>query len=207
MIPRLSCAALLACVAAFPSVAQEQPRTDLDERAMALFDASYRDYCNTVGYAGELPAERMENFEFSYSPSSDAEAGEKSVLVYRFLCAYGSYYMEHVYFWWREPYGLQPLMFSVPSFDANFENDDDVAGKLLSIDVTGFSAQASLINSEIDVEAGTTSNTAMWRGLGDAGSHGTWVLSDGEFRLTRFDVDPSYDNNENPVTVVEYPKP
>jgi hypothetical protein len=74
--------------------------------------------------------------------------------------------MEHVYFWWRESDGLQPLFFSKPTFRAKFENDDDTNGKLLSIDVTGFTSQAIMVNSEVDV-AGTISDEALWGGLGD----------------------------------------
>ena len=206
MIPRLFFAALLACVAAFPALAQEGPPANLDERATTLFETSYRDYCDTIGYTSDLPMDRMEKFEFSYLPTAGAESGPKNILVYRFFCAHGSYYMEHVYFWWRESDGLQPLLFSKPTFKTKFENDDET-GKLLSIDVTGFTSQAIMVNSEVDVVAGTISEDALWGGLGDASSHGTWVLDGGDFRLTKFAVDPSFDGKENPVVVLEYPNP
>ena len=96
MIRRLFCTALLACVAAFPALAQEGPPANLDERATTLFETSYRDSCYTIGYTGDLPMDRMEKFEFSYLPTYDPEPGPKNILVYRFFCAQGAYYMEHV---------------------------------------------------------------------------------------------------------------
>jgi hypothetical protein len=88
--PSMFWAALLAYVAASPASAQERPPADLDKRATTLFETSYRDYCDTIGYTADLPMDRMEKFEFSYGPTDDAGSGPKNILVYRFFCAQGS---------------------------------------------------------------------------------------------------------------------
>lgn len=205
MILRLLCAALFAYAAVSPALAQEGPPADLDEQATAQFAASYHDHCDSVEDLREMPVKQMEKFEFSYESTEDGETGPKRIIVYQLVCGFGSYYLEYVYFWWREYSGLQPLLFAKPTYKAKFETDGDPTSKLLSIDVTGFTAQAEMINSEVDVLAGTISEDAQWGGLGDAGSHGVWFLDGGVFRLGQFDIDPSRDGKQNLVTVLQYP--
>ena len=205
MILRLFCASLFAYVAAFPALAQEAP-VNWDERATALFEAIYPGSCDTIEYPDVGPRARTEKFEFKQVSAEEEEAGPpKRIVVYRFLCSYGAYYEEHVYFRWREPTGLEPLLFAKPTFNAGFEIDNDPASKLLSIDVTGFTSQTKMINSEVDVLTGTITEDAKWGGTGEAGSHGIWFLDGGDYRLGRFDIDPSRDGNENLVTVLQYP--
>jgi hypothetical protein len=206
MILRLFCVALFAYAAALPSLAEEGPPTDLDKRASTLFQASYQDTCDSDEDLRDAPFKQMEKFELNYVPTEDTETGSKKAIVYRFVCSFGSYYLEHVYFWWRDDVSLQPLLFAKPTFAAKFEIGDDPSSKLVSIDVTGFTSKAEMINSEVDVLAGTIIEDSKWGGLGDVGSHGVWFLDDGNFRLDQFDIDPSRDGKQNLVTVLRYPK-
>jgi len=41
-------------------------------------------------------------------------------------------------------------------------------------------------------------------GVGDASDSGTYLFRNGNFSLVQYDVDASYDGEENPQTVVDY---
>ena len=193
---------------ASPAVAQQGPPADLDERATSLFEASYLDQCDSAEDLLATPIKLMEKYELSYVPTEDTETGPEKVIVYRFACSGGSYWLEHVYFWWHEGEGLRPLLFAKATYDAKFEINDDPTSKLLSVEVTGFTSKAEMINSEVDVTAGTISEEHREGAMGYV-RRGTWVLdANGDFRLTKISINPSNDGDiENSVTLLDYPFP
>ena len=71
------------------------------------------------------------------------------------------------------------------------------------IALTGYSATQILVNSGVDSQAQTISGQSCWRGICDASSAGIWVLDQGEFRLERYLVDPTYDGEVNPISIVD----
>lgn len=44
----------------------------------------------------------------------------------------------------------------------------------------------------LDLEERTITNHAAWHGIGDAWDSGEWLFRNGDFILTRFEVDPTY---------------
>jgi len=194
-------------ILASPATAQESPRSDLAKRATSLFEASYLDQCDSAEDMRATPIERMEKFEFNYVPIEETETGPEKVIVYRFACSWGSYWLEHVYFWWREYRGLQPLFFAKPTYDAEFEIGGDPTSTLLSVEVTGFTSNAEMINSEVNVLAGTISEEHREGAMGYV-RRNTWVLdANGEFRLTKVSIDPNNDSDMDPVILLNYPHP
>lgn len=133
--------------------------------------------------------------EYSESPST--------ATLYQFFCFAGAYNVNFVYMIETEYDGLIPLGFAAPYYDVKYVNDayDDAVE---DITVRGFTTQLMLTNSRFDPDTETIENHAFWRGLGDASSSGRWVFDKGQFVLKTYDVDASYDEEINPVRVIEY---
>ena len=70
--------------------------------------------------------------------------------------------------------------------------------------MTGYGTQLLLTNSEFDPDSMTITSHALWRGLGDAFSAGTWTFDEGQFVLIRYEVDAQYDGEANPETLVSF---
>jgi hypothetical protein len=69
--------------------------------------------------------------------------------------------------------------------------------------IDGLKSTTQLVNSEFDAASRSISSFDKWRG-GDASSSGTRVFREGEFVLTRYEVDPTYDGELSSQTVVDY---
>ena len=98
---------------------------------------------------------------------------------------------------------VQQLQFAEPETDIRYENNDS-EGKLLSVTVVGFHTTGWATNSDYDPDAHTITTFNKWRGIGDASDSGTYLFRNGDFSLVQYDVDASYDGEENPQTVVDY---
>ena len=70
--------------------------------------------------------------------------------------------------------------------------------------IVGYTAESTLVNSDYDPGTQTLTSYNKWRGVGDAFSAGTWIFREGAFTLVRYDVDASYDGEQNPVTILDY---
>ncbi|TIX06772.1 MAG: DUF1176 domain-containing protein, partial [Mesorhizobium sp.] len=70
--------------------------------------------------------------------------------------------------------------------------------------VVGFQATGWAVNSTYDDATQTITTFNKWRGVGDASSSGTYLFRNGDFSLVQYDVDASYDGEQNPQTVVDY---
>jgi hypothetical protein len=116
-------------------------------------------------------------------------------------CGYGAYNFTTIWFIENAYDGLIPLHFTQPVVDVTYADDTDET--IEQMRVTGFNSVPALVNSNYDVETRTITNFSKWRGLGDASSSGTWVFHEGRFVLTRYEVDPTYDADINPVVVYD----
>ena len=69
--------------------------------------------------------------------------------------------------------------------------------------VDGFTATSELVNSEFDPKTNSISSFSKWRGIADAASNGTYAFVDGQFVLKDYDADPTFDEQQNPVTIMK----
>ena len=122
------------------------------------------------------------------------------VELFSFVCLMAAY-NENEIFYLSDSSGkeLHLLSFAEPHLDLKYE--DDESKKLKSIKVDGFTASIDLTNSEYDEKTNSISSFSKWRGIGDASSNGTWVFADGQFVLKTYDVDPTYDEEQNSIAV------
>lgn len=165
-----------------------------EQRAKALFRDAFGQRCNVPDSA--KPEDRFSSY--AVQPSGGSE-----IHIYRFLCGWGAYNEGHIYMMADRFGEVRVLSFATPDLDIRYE-DDDHEKAVESINVIGFRTVQELVNSDFDSATLTLTSFAKWRGLGDASSVGTWILREGEFSLTRYDVDASYDGEINPETVIDY---
>jgi Protein of unknown function (DUF1176) len=145
-----------------------------------------------------------EVFEMKYREASDEpDTPDRATTLYRFECTRGAYNLGQVYFQRNGFDELQPLTFAEPDIHVNYENED-TEGKVLGIEVIGFNASNILINSSVDAAKATITSASKWRGVGDASSSGVWVLKQGQFVLSTYEVDASYDSEINPQMLLDY---
>ena len=122
------------------------------------------------------------------------------VELFAFVCMMAAY-NENEIFYLSDSSGkeLHLLSFAEPHFD--FKYDDEESKKLKSMKINGFTASIDLTNAEYDEKTNSISSFSKWRGIGDASSNGTWVFADGQFVLKTYDVDPTYDEEQNSIAV------
>lgn len=138
--------------------------------------------------------------------AKDATPGqpENKATLYAFSCMMAAYNENNVFYLDGGALGLQRVSFAAPQFDYTYADQDNA--KLKSMNFKGFTASSELTNAEFDPKSNSISEFAKWRGLGDASSSGTWMFEDGQFVLKDYAVDPTYDDKENPITVIKYSK-
>ena len=175
----------------------------LEHRARTLFQDSFSERCD-VGMAARNAEEAMTSYEVRFRYSYDSASSPESLArLYRFLCGRGAYNESHVFIMADDANQLKILGFATPDLDIRYQ-DDDFEKAVESVTVIGFRSAQELVNSDFDPSTLTLTSFAKWRGVGDASSLGTWILRDGEFSLTRYEVDASYDGEINPETVIDY---
>lgn len=183
------------------------PKKDVAlEQAKKAFLATYGDQCDQ-----ETPEHKPISEPAAYSihyKDKDAAEGEpeREVRLFRFFCHMAAYNESAVYYLSDDVAGVRQLQFTVPELDIRYENDNH-EGKVDSITVTGFQTEDTALNSAYDEATRTLSTHALWRGVGDASSAGTYLFRNGRFALVQYDVDASYDGEVNPETVVDYNTP
>ena len=139
-----------------------------------------------------------------YRDSADAaDQPDRMVTLYRFFCNSGAYNELHVFFMKNIYDELQPLAFPEPTIHVNYENEDS-EGKVLGIKIIGMQSNSQLVNSDVDPAKNTITSFSKWRGVSDASSNGLWILKDGAFVLSTYDVDASYNGEIDPVNVLDY---
>lgn len=169
------------------------------EQAKKAFLATYGKQCDE-----QFLAEEPNAFSIKYK-DKNAAAGDpdKETRLFEFYCTAAAYNASSVYYMTDGLDGVLQLQFAEPELDIRYENNDS-DGKLLGVTVTGFHTTGWATNSEYNEETRTLTTFDKWRGIGDASDTGTYLFRDGNFSLVQYDVDASYDGEENPQTVVDY---
>jgi Protein of unknown function (DUF1176) len=157
--------------------------------------------CDFEGEAG--PDIRYTAYELIYKAQGDApdDAAKKGTL-HEVFCNSGAYNTINVYFISLGEDSTTPVHFAAPAFNPVYENDDSEKA-VLRIDIQGFTAADNLVNPDFDATTGTMTSFSKWRGVGDAGTSGTWRFIQGRFVLTHFEVDASYDGEINPTIIYD----
>lgn len=208
LIPALAASLFASACARAQDDAEEAPPADEAAQAEIFASDAFRHYAASFGpvcFWGEevaaadaYPAQRWDiTWESEYGD------GPQTATLYKFHCDSGAYNVISVWYLQREFTAPEPLAFAEPRYDVVYENGDS-DGAVLDVRVDGFTAQATLVNSEFDPAAVAISAVSFWRGVGDASSRGVWTFDDGMFVLKRYEIDGSYDGEVNPVLVVDY---
>jgi len=122
------------------------------------------------------------------------------VELFSFVCMMAAY-NENEVFYLSDSSGreLHLLSFAEPHLDLKYE--DEESKRLKSMKVDGFTASIDLVNAEYDEKTNSISSFSKWRGIGDASSNGTWIFAGGQFVLKTYDVDPTYDEEQNSIAI------
>lgn len=169
------------------------------EQAKKAFLATYGDQCDKQFLANEPTV-----FSIKYK-DKDAQPGDpdKETRLFHFACSAAAYNESSIYYMTDDVSGVQQLQFAEPKMDIRYENNDS-NGKLLGMSIVGFQTSGWAVNSAYDEAAHTITTFNKWRGIGDASDAGTYLFRNGNFSLVQYDVDASYDGEQNPETVIDY---
>ncbi|MBG1231651.1 DUF1176 domain-containing protein [Aestuariivirga litoralis] len=169
--------------------------------AKAKFASEMKGRCDKTGdtLAG-LNEPEHDTITFKAEGETADDAPRKAEL-YLFSCQMAAYNESFVAYLSDDVEGLRRISFAQPHLKLVYEGEGDQ--KLKSLAVDGYQSTDQLTNAEFDSKTGEISEFAKWRGIGDASSSGTWKFVDGQFVLKTYDVDATYDENENPVEVIK----
>ncbi|WP_292895230.1 DUF1176 domain-containing protein [Nitratireductor sp.] len=170
--------------------------------ATALFKSVYGASCPQAFEQGR--DEQVESYTIAFNYSHESlDTPKHEARLFRFYCGSGAYNEIHAYILAGEDGELAPLQFATPETSVQYE-DDDPEGKVEDIRTIGYTADNTLVNSSYDADTLTLTSYNKWRGVGDAFSSGTWIFREGTFTLVRYDVDASYDGEQDPITILDY---
>jgi hypothetical protein len=181
---------------------QQLPANDaVRARADEVFAAAYDQYCMRDAFMVDAAAEPDE-FSITFRPSWSGEDGsDETFRLFRYFCSRGAYNEAHVYLMAGYDGEVEFVSFAVPDMDIRYVGDGDT--EIESMELLGYGTRIRMTNSEFDPDTRELMANAKWRGLGDASESGLWVFRDGGFQLVRYEIDPTYDGEINPQTVVE----
>lgn len=210
--------AAVAFLSVTPAVAQEEQPTVLDTLnemqegtvpsiadVQAIFDSVYATACPRFP---DGPYEDPQSFDIRFRYESDDETQPDRLLaLYQFFCFAGAYNASYVFFSWDAIEGLRPVALPTPQLDVQYPPDDYEMATITSLAIIGYLARPLVTNASFDPATKTISSYSAWRGIGDASSGGTWVFKEGDFVLETYFVDPTYDGEAIPRTIIDYTKP
>jgi hypothetical protein len=173
-----------------------------DEAALAAFRAGFAGGCDAELVAPDSLLDPIVRHDLAM-PQTGSDP--TSVSLWLFPCLMGAYNLTSVAYLKDETWGLRPVAFARPDVEITYVNPDEEEQEVKDIKTIGWTASPFLTNAVFDPAALTMINLSYWRGMGDAAEGGTWQLVDGEFRLTRYEIDASYDGEVNPRLI--YPTP
>ena len=168
--------------------------------AKARFIADQDGHCQKVEETrGGINEPKQYKIKYKQEGSSSTDPlTEMSLFV--FECTLAAYNETEVYYLGESSGKLLNLVsFPEPHTNIKYEGEESI--KLKSMLVDGFVATHELTNSEYDEKTQSITSFSKWRGIGDASSSGTWQFIDGQFVLKNYDIDPTYDEEMNPVAV------
>ena len=151
---------------------------------------------------GEEGQPRSFDIAFRYMHETDNDP-LRTAQLFRFACNVGAYNVSHVYLMTDGETGIEPVYFTVPELDIRYE-DDDLERPVQAITQIGLITRAELVNSDYDPATQAITSFEKWRGVGDASASGRWIFRYGAFSLVEYDVDPTYDGEVNPQTIINF---
>lgn len=165
--------------------------------ARAVADAVFADDCWAAreGFRADEP---IKTWDIEVTAGYEG-ASTETVTIFQVPCDAGAYNTIDVWMLALPDGAPQPIAFATPTFDIDYADDSEQ--KVERTEVNGFAATLRLINSSFDPEQRTITSYSKWRGLGDAYDSGTWRLEYDRFVLTGYEVDPTYDGEQTPITV------
>jgi hypothetical protein len=171
-------------------------------RASQLFALQNRDSCSNLKDArGPDAAAKPEVYELHVHTAGETSADPEHLYrLYEFACSLYAYNASTVYYLANDYGEINKVSFAEPHMDIKYADDEGT--KLKSMVVDGFTATDVLVNASFDQATATLSSFDKWRGVGDAASTGTWKFLEGQFVLKSYDVDPTTDDEINPIPVI-----
>ncbi|WP_439618515.1 DUF1176 domain-containing protein [Shinella sp.] len=197
--------ATLLC-AALPSITFAADRPEGLAAAEAVAKAAFGTECDMNGME-EVPMAEPDGegfghsvYRFSYRASYQSAADpEIQAELYQLFCGSGAYNVRHA-FVLKVSDTESPKLVAFATPDLDYVYTDDEMDKLKAEPkVRGFRATGLLVNATYDAEKRTITSHTAWRGIGDAWDSGTWTFINGDFVLTRFEVDPTYGERDPAV--------
>jgi hypothetical protein len=178
---------------------QPVPGAGVPPAIFAQAEAAFSPMCTFDPFEG--PGYKA--YELTYKAEGDAadQAARKATL-HELFCMAGAYNYVSVYLL-SDDYGeTYPLQFAEPAYTIVYE-DDDFEKSVLRIDVRGFTTDAFMVNAGFDPQTGELTTFSKWRGIGDASSSARYNFLGGQFVLTHYEVDASYDDEINPLVIYD----
>lgn len=198
-IPFTTAAALL--FAAAGAVADDKPAEPAKPDDAAITAARTFAFAAVPGECDERTADNAEMAKDSVYPLTWKEKygdppAERKATLFEIYCMSGAYNTSNLYVLKDAEGKLSLVSFASPTFDVAYADGDETETRLKQDPVvTGYSTSFLLTNPSFDEKTLTLSEFAKWRGIGDAWSAGDWQFRDGQFVLTRYEIDPIYDGN------------
>lgn len=197
--------AVATIAAALPAAAQDVLTPPPLAEVAALAESIYADACPRFP---DSYSEEPKEFTIRYRSDFDGpDDPEREMKLYQVFCYVGAYNLSNVYFTWDDVSGLLPLSFVVPRIEVTYEGGETDDRNVKDIFITGLGSSMTLTNPTYHPATETLTSNGYWRGMGDASSGGVWVRRDTDFVLQSYWVDASYDEEVNPVTILDYGKP
>lgn len=184
-----------------PGAPEPEASDTILPQAKTAFETSHT-ACDPRSPGSDQP--EVSEYQIRFRNASDTDdQPERLARLFRFYCGAGAYNETHIYYQYDEADGLRELQFATPELDIRYENDD-FEGKVESISIIGYLSEDTLVNSSYDEAELSIISHNKWRGVGDAGTTGTWIFRNGAFTLVKYDVDASYDGEVNPEAVLDF---
>lgn len=195
-------AVLLACSIAF---AEDKPAEPAPPEDPAIAAARTFAFAAVPGQCDERTADNADYakdaaYALTWKDGYGDPPAEHKATLYEIYCFAGAYNVSNLYALKDEEGRLSLVSFASPTFDVTYADGDTTETKLKRDPVvTGYATSVFLVNPSFDEKTQTLSQYAKWRGLGDAWSAGDWQFRNGEFVMTRYEIDPIYEANlDNP---------
>ena len=173
----------------------------IDAKVIHIFEVSYEGECDTLDPTSNSGSPEPTIFQLSFNYGNE-DSPPRLFRLYEFPCYRGAYNLSSVYYGASEYDEVQQIHFAFPAYGVLYI-DPDTNEVVDNIKVTGFTTYHALTNAFFDPDTLELTSFSKWRGLADASSSGVWTFIDGQFVLTYFDVDASYDGEHNPRRIFD----
>lgn len=181
------------------------PPSDPDGRleARAAFLIGHRGVCESAepGADPEMALPQVHELKFRFDTDA-LDAPERSYRLFEFFCRAGAYNGVAVYYLKNDEGLIAPVSLAVPELAIRYKDSENKAVESLA--VSGYRTSDEVFNADFDATSMTITSFDKWRGPGDASSAGSWAFRNVAFTLVSYDVDASFDGEENPEPVVDH---